>query len=66
MPVRQGQTQLGLILEVGNKGQITLRESAHRLWQQGDEDTKGGGIRCAGRAYIRRPENDDKKGWPHV
>lgn len=27
MPVRQGQTQLDLILEVGNKGQITLRRT---------------------------------------
>lgn len=36
MPVRQGQTQLGLILEVGNKGQLTLRRECPQTSQQGD------------------------------
>lgn len=47
MPVNQGRTQLTLILEVGNKGQTTLGQRAHRLCTEVTaryENAKGGGV----------------------
>lgn len=61
MPVRQGQTQLGPILEVGNKGQVTLGDSAHRLRNRATTTPRAEGcdtLRCAGRAYIGRPGDE--------